>query len=68
MRMSIELGQKQGMAPKEFYDLILANGFTLDNNGNITLKSDEEIYEQMKQMEETGQIDVRVLLEKKKTI
>lgn len=48
----IELGKNQVMAPEEFYNLILANGFTIDTSGNISLKSDEEIYEQMKEIDQ----------------
>lgn len=50
--------RKNGMAPSEFYDLVIANGFTMDESGKYVLKKDEEIFRQMTEiLENSGKID-----------
>ncbi len=46
------------MAPIQFYDLMIANGFTMNENGDIVLKSYKEIYDQMIALRQSEKQDV----------
>lgn len=50
--------REDGMASRDFCDLIIANGFCIDENGNYMLKDDEEIFRNMTSLKENiGEVD-----------